>query len=107
MYGIGYTEGGGLVAGDINGDGYDEVVPGNVLADFTGDGNLDLITNGSLLYGQSDGTFSSPEPIGVWGGAAGDFNGDGWLDLAAFNRWRLRADQRSILDGAAPHADHP
>jgi hypothetical protein len=58
-----------------------------LLGDFTGDGIVDLITDGNLFYGQSDGTFSSPEPIGVWGGAAGDFNGDGWLDLAAFNQF--------------------
>jgi hypothetical protein len=58
-----------------------------VRGDFTGDGILDLYTNGSILYGRSDGTFSTPEPIGsnLGGGTAGDFNGDGWLDLAAFN----------------------
>ena len=103
MIGIGHTEGGGLVAGDINGDGNDDLVPGSVLGDFTGDGNLDLVTSGSLLYGQGDGTFSTPEPIGVWGGAAGDFNGDGWLDRprsASGGVSVLINDQ--ILAGAAP-----
>lgn len=62
--------------------------PNGVLGDFTGDGILDVFTNGSILYGKSDGTFSTPEPIGsnLGGGAAGDFNGDGWLDLAAFSQ---------------------
>ena len=53
-------------------------------------GNVDLVTNAnglSILYGRGDGTYSTPEPIGsnLWAGAAGDFNRDGWLDLATSN----------------------
>jgi hypothetical protein len=64
-------------------------------ADFNGDGNLDLAINGSsngflgVMLGNGDGTFK-PEQIytTTWGiagavsPAAGDFNGDGKLDLA-------------------------
>jgi hypothetical protein len=66
--------------------------------DFNGDGKLDLaVTNQgnnsvSILLGNGDGTFQNPlnplefttgsSPAGV---AAGDFNGDGRLDLAVAN----------------------
>lgn len=80
----------GMDAGDIDGDGADELVTeydGVLLGDFTHDGNLDVVTNSSVLYGRGDGTFSTPEPIGssLAGIAAGDFDGDGWLDLATIN----------------------
>src|SRR6185436_10248313 len=54
------------------------------------DGIVDAATAGplSIHYGQSDGAFSTPEPIGLYASrvAAGDFNGDGWLDAAAINQ---------------------
>jgi hypothetical protein len=67
-----------------------------VLGDFTGDGKIDIATandgswvdpyNLSVLRGAGDGTFSSAENFAVdsppGGLAAGDFNGDGWLDVA-------------------------
>ena len=83
-----------------------------VLGDFTGDGKIDVATAelldvrqpSSVLCGRGDGTFSAPVnsaagsyPYAV---AAGDFNGDGWLDVATANqlrRRRLRADQRPHL----------
>jgi len=68
---------------------------GLVVADFNGDGNLDLVTTSSsrstvgILLGNGNGTF---QPFveynagpGAQGVTAGDFNGDGKLDLAVAN----------------------
>jgi hypothetical protein len=54
-----------------------------LLADFNGDGNLDLATNGSIYYGGGNGTFpyyggSSTAPTLV---LALDMNGDGLPDI--------------------------
>jgi hypothetical protein len=68
-----------------------------VAGEFTGDGRLDLAVSGgyasppdnvTILPGNGDGTFQSPVPNGVPGAidlAAGDFTGDGQLDLAVQN----------------------
>ena len=76
------------------------------VADFNGDGNLDLAVTGSrsnnvsILLGNGKrgftpgGTFATgPSPIGV---VAGDFNGDGKMDLAVVNNG---LDDVSILLG--------
>jgi len=67
------------------------------LGDFTGDGQIDVATangssvnNLSVLYGGGEGAFSLPVNFTVgssyaYGLAAGDFNGDGWLDAATTN----------------------
>jgi hypothetical protein len=67
------------------------------VGDFTGDGKLDIVTSNaappfssgpslSVLAGNGDGTFALPRSVGVGqmadALAAGDFNGDGKLDLA-------------------------
>jgi hypothetical protein len=56
-----------------------------VAADVNGDGHLDLIaSNGSILLGKGDGTFTNGEGAiftGVGSVIAGDFNGDGKVDL--------------------------
>jgi hypothetical protein len=49
-------------------------------ADFTGDGILDLATQGGVLVGNGDGSFQ-PRLSPVPGGLAGDVDGDGTADL--------------------------
>jgi dienelactone hydrolase len=68
-----------------------------VVADLNGDGKLDLVTGNvdnaiSVLLGNGDGTFQAPVNYlsgvnGSGGVAAGDFYGDGKLDLAFSNYW--------------------
>ena len=72
-----------------------------VAGDFDGDGRLDLAVaeldlypaatgTVAILLGNGDGTFRSPVPNEVpaaEGVAAGDFTGDGHLDLAVVNGW--------------------
>ncbi len=68
---------------------YAAVVGGDTSApvavgDFNGDHKLDLVTCGSLLIGNGDGTFKTAVATRAGSGpvAAGDFNGDGKLDFA-------------------------
>jgi Concanavalin A-like lectin/glucanases superfamily/FG-GAP-like repeat len=73
-----------------------DVIYSAVAGDFNDDGKLDLVVSGyrystasavsALLLGNGDGTFQSAQPLGLPLGSsfvAGDFNGDGKLDLAA------------------------
>jgi hypothetical protein len=77
-----------------------------VLGDVNRDGQVDLILTASLnsnryvgvLLGGSGGAFTAPQYFGAGNGpslvGAGDFNGDGWLDVAASNYF---TDSVSVL----------
>jgi len=58
----------------------------SIVADFNGDGKLDLAADSGVMLGNGDGTFQAllPYPSGFSGTVllAADFNGDGILDLA-------------------------
>lgn len=79
--------------------GTDPLPSAVVAGDFNNDGKLDvavadggyLVNNVPILFGNSDGTFTASTGPGTTGDytscsmAAGDFNGDGNLDLAVTN----------------------
>jgi hypothetical protein len=75
-------------------------------ADFNADGKTDLVVGNNTLYladadtlslflGQGNGTFQAPRTIASGGGAGvavGDFNRDGWTDIAVAKPYGDRAN---------------
>jgi len=57
--------------------------------DFDNDGWLDIFVNGDILYNDGDGTFTldprSSTGLSGFGGAFGDYNNDGFMDLFRTN----------------------
>jgi hypothetical protein len=83
-----------------------------LVGDFNGDGKLDLVTGNnnnlsvSVLLGNGDGTFQSHVDYPLNGGhgvissmVAGDFNGDGKLDLACVSGGNAAPTLLSVLLG--------
>src|SRR5262249_26442328 len=110
-----FTNGASVLLG--NGDGsFQDALPfavgdspaGGATGDFNGDGRLDVaFTNFfsdehglSVYLGRGDGTFQDPLRFDVgpqpYGLVTGDFNGDGYLDLANTN---YGAQSVSVLPG--------
>ena len=53
----------------------------NTPADFNNDGNLDIASNGNILLGNGDGTFTILNNVLPFdNGSLGDLNGDGYID---------------------------
>ncbi|WP_191858492.1 FG-GAP-like repeat-containing protein [Hanstruepera ponticola] len=58
----------------------------NLAFDFDNDGNLDIVSNGNILFGNGDLTFYSIENIIPYvNGSFGDLNDDGFIDAVTQN----------------------
>lgn len=79
-------------AGDINGDGYADLIAGAPLADLVGDPTLTDAGSAQIYYGSSTGLSPAPaltltgaqsgEQYGLSVAGIGDVNGDGYADVA-------------------------
>jgi len=78
-----------IVTAPINYEGYSSPA---VLADFNGDGKLDLAQGESVLLGNGDGTFQPETHFQMQAAAAADFNGDGRVDLIGFSSNQLSVE---------------
>lgn len=72
------------------------------VADFNGDGKLDIDSGGSVLLGLGDGTFMEPYAAPT-SPTVGDFNGDGLPDVASID---ANAVAVRLNDGVWPSVPH-
>ncbi len=71
------------IAGDVNGDGYDDVVIGGGNAGFTSQGQVRVYLGGPTGLATSPAwTLTGPTGFGATVAAAGDLNRDGYADIA-------------------------
>ena len=81
--------GSGAAWGDYDNDGWEDLFLCNIRGPLTDEGSSDTMAHGHLFHNQGDGTFKDvTEEAGVgtalmgMGAAWGDFDSDGFLDLA-------------------------
>jgi hypothetical protein len=101
--------GDGSFAAPITYDSYYGQLYSPTLADFNGDGNVDVAVAGWQMYGalvylgNGDGTLQQPSDFATDRGsnsvAAGDFNGDGKLDLVSASGYSDTSHSVSMLLG--------
>lgn len=88
-------------AGDVNGDGYEDVLVGSKANDNAGldAGKVDLFLGGATMDSGSDGTFqggAAGEYFGSSVAGVGDLNGDGYADFVIGGPVNLAGGQRGL-----------